>query len=705
VRTPRAARTLSLAILALAAGLLLPGSGGALIQAGAPGVSILAQNGFGERDNSYAWSMSWFNGKLYVGTGRDEQCVEEQTLQHYFPLLNAYSTNPSTDVRCPPNAYKMDLRAEIWQYTPQAHSWRMVYRAPATQPNPQQPSQRVASDIGYRGMVEYSEPHGRSALFAAGLTADEYLPRLLVHHPPRILRSFDGVHWKPLLLPSVVVHFPGGNVRPMGFRSLLVWKRRLFVTATPDLTGDGALFEVTRLWSKHPGLVQVSPRTLDIFEIAQFDGDLYLGCGSAKSGYSVWRTDGRHGFHFTPVVTGGAGRGSVMTSVVSMHVYRDRLYVGASGWYNQNTLPLSELIRIQSNGSWTLVVGNPRTLPSGRIVYPISGLNDGFDSLFNSHFWRMAVQAGGLYLGTNNWAYLIKTDAKYAWFTELITGALGYQLWVTCDGVDWFPVTRDAFGIGEYDFGARTLQPAPNGQSLYVGSADQAQGTKIVVDNDPVCSSLVNVARRVAPPRALVADAGRRGTLLSWEPSRSAKRYEVLAAAEHATTLYLKAPPTMPSGFQSEGATPKVVDPGTAGGVPVTLTVPGGFEPVASTSSSHYVAHRRGKYVYTVVAENAAGEASGPSNIQLVPEPEPPPTFGSVALALSPSRATVARADGGSQQQRLLAAAQAAWHRGDRARALREIQRLGAVSAQNEQLSALIVRLQRALQYSQVPGA
>ena len=95
-----------------------------------------------------------------------------------------------------------------------------------------------------------------------------------------------------------------------------------------------------------------------------------------------------------------------------MHVYRDRLYVGASGWY-QNTLPKSEMIRIAPDGQWTLVVGNPRKLPNGQIAYPTSGLDDGFDSLFNAHFWRMADFGGGLYVGTNSWASSSKaTKAK-----------------------------------------------------------------------------------------------------------------------------------------------------------------------------------------------------------------------------------------------------------------------------------------------------
>ncbi len=184
-----------------------------------------------------------------------------------------------------------------------------------------------------------------------------------------------------------------------------------------------------------------------------FHGDLYVGCGNATSGYSVWEASGEDR-PFVPIITGGAGRGAEITSVVSMHVFRDRLYVGASGWY-QNTLPKSEMIRIAPDGQWTLVVGNPRKLPNGQIAYPTSGLDDGFDSLFNAHFWRMADFGGGLYVGTNSWADLVKGYKGRGWLGDLLTGAAGYQLWSTCDGEDWFPVTRNAFGDGEYDFGAQ----------------------------------------------------------------------------------------------------------------------------------------------------------------------------------------------------------------------------------------------------------
>jgi len=680
------------------------------------GIQTLAQNGFGERDNSYAWSMDWFKGKLYVGTGRDVLCVEDQTTQFYDTFLNYYNTDPQADVHCPGDPYDMRLRAQIWQYTPARRSWKMVYRAPARTINPAQPRSRVASDIGYRGMVTYADRSGRTALYAAGLTADEYLPQLLKTHPPRILRSYDGVHWHALRLPAVTVNFPYGSLHPMGFRSLLEWKGRLFVTATPDLTGDGALFEVTRPWSQHPGLVQVSPPNLDIFEIAKFDGRLYVGCGNAKTGYSVWETSG-HGqevgdlyapypFVFRPVVTGGAGRGAAVTSVVSMQAYKNALYVGASGWYNKNTNPLSELIRIRHDGSWALVVGKPRRLEDGSTAYPVSGLEDGFGSLFNAHFWRMASSAGGLYVGTNSWSYLLKASPGNAWLGDIIAPVAGYQLWATCDGQDFFPVTRDAFGHSEFDFGARTLAAGgPGNEELFLGSANHAQGTTVLDDREPVCSALINRRARASAPRALLASAVRGGTLLSWKPVPSAVRYEVLAARELTATLYLTPPPTLPNGFQLEGALPKVSEPGAPGSVPVTLSMPGGFEPVAETESP-YVVRPPGNYVYQVVGVNSAGMRSAPSNVQVVPEPEPAATFGSLEQAAAPSGGGSARTAGRSPLARQLQAADAAYERGDRRGALALLRRLRSSGpGKGEEWAMLAERLERVIEYSSVEAA
>jgi hypothetical protein len=671
--------------------------------------SVIVKDGFGESANSFAWSMGWFEGKLYVGTGRDVLCVENETSQFFVPLEQKYSINPSLNVHCPSNPYEMNLRAEIWQYTPATKRWRLVYRSP-TEQNPLEPKLRVATDIAYRGMLTYKDTQGRTALYAAGVSADEYLPSLLVSHPPQILRSYDGVHWQALNLPRVVVHFPGGNVRPMGFRSLVVWRNHLFVTATPDLTGDGALFEITRPWSQHPGLIQVSPPNLDIFEAVTFHGDLYVGCGSEQSGYSVWEASAEDR-PFRPVITGGAGRGALITSVVSMHVYRDALYVGSSGWY-QNTLPQSEMIRIAPDGQWTLVVGDPRKLPNGETAYPTSGLDDGFNSLFNAHFWRMAVYEGGLYVGTNSWAYLVKGYKGRGWLGDLVADAAGYQLWATCEGEDWYPITRDAFGDGEYSFGARTLQPGGKDEDeLYIGSANVAQGTMVVDDRESACSSGLNGPRGIPAPSAMIAEAAAKGkgTLLSWKRSPAAVRYEVLAASEINLTLYLQPLPTYPDGFPFEGAEPILSSPETPGSLPVTVSEAGEFEPVGTTSNSFFVAPGDRHRVYEVIAENAAGERSGPSNIQIVPTPEPAPTFAGLGGAIGSASfggASEARVSTTSPVQRALDEAQAAWDRGEHGVALRDVRRLQATATpQHGELSALLTRLERRIQYASAAGA
>jgi hypothetical protein len=696
------------ALLALAALVVLACATSPPSVAGEPGVNVLAKDGFGERDNSFAWAMGWFKHKLYVGTGRDVLCVEDETTQFFVPLEQKYTTSPSVNVRCPSSPYEMNLRADIWQYTPKTHRWKRVYVSP-TERNPKDLKLPVAKDIAYRGMADYRE-YGKEALFAAGVSADEYLPSLLKTRPPRILRSFDGVHWEALHLPSVIVHFPEGNIRPMGFRTLLVWKGHLYVTATPDLTGNGSLFEITNPMSGHPHLVQVTPPSLNVFEAVTFHGDLYVGCGSEKTGYSVWEASGEHR-PWVPIVTGGAGRGNVVTSVVSMHVYRDRLYVGASGWY-QNTLPQSEMIRVSPDGAWTLVVGNPRKLPSGATAYPTSGLDDGFDSLFNAHFWRMGVLGGGLYVGTNSWADLLK-NGKLSWLEDLISYSSGYQLWATCDGNDFFPVTRNAFGTGEYNFGARNLVKGsgPNGEELFIGSANVAGGTTIYDVHESICSAGINEAREVPAPGAMIAEtpAKAKGTLLSWEPSRSAVRYEVLAANETNLTVYLQPQPSLtPDPFQFEGAQPILTSPETPGALPVNISLPGPFEPVGTTSDSYFVAPSDAHRVYEVLAENADGQTSEPSNIQIVPTPEPAPTFGSVRAAIGAPGPLGGKAAAASVSaaRRLLDSAQSAWGRGDRSAALADLHRLRSLQGgQQDELSALAVRLERELEYGEGAGA
>ena len=259
---------------------------------------------------------------------------------------------------------------------------------------------------------------------------------------------------------------------------------KLFVTLAPSLTGDGVLEEYD------PGtdtFHQVSDPNLRVFELEQFNNYLYAGLGSDDTGYGLAKSDmsGTAPYTFTPIIDKGAGRGRTIASVVSMHVFKDRLYVGASGW-NTSILPSSELIRVDPDDSWQLVVGKARNTPAG-FKFPISGFPDGFGNIFNAHFWRMEDHGDGpadnLFLGTNDFSWLLK---EIPWLDPLIKQQYGFDIYSSNNGVFWSLVTKDAFQH-PFDFGARTFATTPPGSPLgaaFIGSANHAEGTRIfaVVD-------------------------------------------------------------------------------------------------------------------------------------------------------------------------------------------------------------------------------
>jgi hypothetical protein len=437
--------------------------------AGALNMPVIAKGGFGQRQNSYAWSMAWFKGALYVGTARDAACVERATIAFYYPWGSYYTTHPDNGVSCPPSIDDADLRAEIWRYTPRNGRWTLVYRSP-TVPNPEAPGRRIARDIGYRGMVVFRDG-GRSALFVGGLTADEFIPELAKRFPPRILVTTDGKHFDAVKGSPGVIHDTLGPRRPIGFRAMTVFDGRLYVTASRSLTGDGVVLRVDNPGGTSPRFTQVSPSRLSVFELATLDGHLYAGTGDSENGYGVWRTDGGRALRWQPVITDGAGRGATVTSVVSMATYRGDLYVGASGW-GSSAFPSSELIRIAPSGTWDVVVGNARSV-DGIVKAPLSGLGDGFGNPFNNHFWRMEVDRGALLLGTNDWSWSLN---GLPGVSPLVSSEFGFDLYGTCDGNDWWVATRDGFGR-PWDFGVRTMVSSPVG--LFLGTTNLIQGTTI----------------------------------------------------------------------------------------------------------------------------------------------------------------------------------------------------------------------------------
>lgn len=701
--------------VALLAGLAAAVAGRADVSVSNTAVNVLAQNGFGNYRNSYSWSMAWFKGKLYVGTGRQEACVEDLTVDYYLVVSGRYKTNPLPATHCPRNPNNMDLRAQIWQYTPHTGRWRMVYQSPVER-NPRAKGHRyIARDIAYRGMVVY-----KGRLVVGDVTPNEFNPQLAQRHPPVLLVTSDGRHFSAIPATGVIERTPHGVQRPMGFRSLTVWHDRLYMTMTPTITGDGTVFELERPFGHRPTFRQVLPPWLDVFEIQVYNGSLYIGTGSRTTGYGVYRLSGRFPssrargrsarvhYHITPVVTYGAGRGPEITSVVSMHVFHNWLYVGASGWYNPQNTPFTEMIRINPRGHWDVVAGITRRA-EGKVKAPLSGLGDGFYNTFTAHFWRMTTFHGALLVGTNDWSWLVQKaypGLNPPWMAGIIQSALsgefGFDMWASCNGIDFFPVTRDAFG-NMYDFGARDLVTTPGG--LFIGSANQAQGTKVWNMQVSPCQSfvprtLVNGTRgpALATPQAVFTDSQRAGTVISWNRSAGATRYEVTRASYLNIPLTVAPPIIMPNGFAPENEDPDIVRPGTPGATQDEIPVPQAFVPVGTTTSTYFVDRHASpgrRYLYQVIALGAAGRRSAASAVQSAPDPRPTPTFQQVVSALPPKLTSFGSI--------MPAYATSRVHH-DRAGMLRVLTRLLRSVGATSDTGILIQRLERRIEYAGLAG-
>jgi hypothetical protein len=643
-----------LAAFLLAGAVLAPSAAGAQ----APMPQLIAHHGFGDRENSYSWSMAWFKGKLYVGTGRNVVCVESAVSQFYFQSEQFYTENPFLNVHCAPDPYDLDLRAEIWEYTPQTGRWRRVFRSPADIPNPRARGKFLARDIAFRGMTVMRDRRGRKALFVSGVTSNEYVPEIARRHPPRLLRTFDGRRFHDISR-LLVVKRSGGfpSRRPMGYRGLKVWRDQLFVVASTSLTGDGAVFRVRNPFGRKGRFTQVTPTDMHVFELETFGGDLYVGTGSYEDGYGVYRTRRTSApFEFEPVVTGGAGIGSKMVSVLAMHPFRDQLYVAAVSWANwEKEFPTTELIRVSRNGRFEVVTGWPRPGPDGQLLAPISGLPPGFGNIFNAHIWRMIDKDGALYAGTLDLSGFFQGSEQWApeWsplIEPVLSFEYGFDLWASCDGVDWVPVTRTAFDRDpKFDFGVRGLAAARRG--FFIGSANHAFGTDVWRDRRRPCASRSGARRARASgtagqaPRHLLTDVQQDGTVVSWERSGPGVRYRVERAEYVEAPLSLRSPAGLPSGVWPEPAATQPAPAGAPGSLDVQVPVRTRPTVLGTTTRPYFVDRTRRpgtRYEYQVFAEANGRERDVPSNVQVVPDPRPPATFDQLEDATSGLRASAA---------------------------------------------------------------
>ena len=596
----------------------------------APGLPLLEKDfaqvneqGFGDRNNSWAWSMQWWRGKLYVGTSRAEECTTMAALALQLDIPGLYPpTDP--DVECTASPQDLPLQAEIWRYTPETATWERVFQSPNDVEIPDHPGKFVARDMGFRGMTVFTEADGTEALYVSGVTSNPFNPGV---PPPRILRSTDGVNFQPV--PQDPGTFLGDlGDRQASFRDLVVYKGRLYVVNGP-IQGSGALLEAENPAGGNDNFRPVTPEGMRIMGYAPFNGYLYLGVVDVSQGFSVVKTDaaGTPPYDLVPVITnGGFLRPLPSTQVLNMREFQGRLYMG--------TDKPAEVYRINPDDTWDLIVGTPRETPEG-MKYPLSGMDRGFDYFLNQHVWRMQDHEGWLYIGT--------MDASTAWRTvpfvgDLVKPHMGFDLFATRDGWHYTMITRTGFG-SMFDYGVRTFASTPFG--LFLGTANEYYGTGIYqgVPGEvyefylPIVQASGNStgetmrlstfpsrvnsrrlsSRVLAPPQRLMAES-HNGVVLSWDSPYRATRFRIFRS-------------TFTSAHELRIAN---VEPGASFAEP--------FSEVGVTNQSFFVdtTVQAGKYYhYYVQAEDIDGAVSQPSNLVRAPSLFPEVTFDSLEDVLA----------------------------------------------------------------------
>ncbi|MFQ5737872.1 MAG: hypothetical protein ACE5JX_02585, partial [Acidobacteriota bacterium] len=346
----------------------------------------IAPQGFGDLQNSAAWSMFWWKNRLYVGTNRSWLCWSAAVAHSEIPFFPYPPDDP--DAPCTPDPVDLPLRAEIWRYTPSTVIWERVFQSPEDVPVPGQAGKFTSPEVGFRGMMAFTEPDGTEALYVTTTAPKGINPDT---GPPRILRSTDGTNFEAIPQdPGTVL----GDLDRPSLRGMAVFKDRFYVVAG-GLNGSGAVLEATDPAGGNDNFRQITPDGLEVFELEVFNGFLYLGTNDRgvprAGGYTIVKTDatGEPPYALTTVVDqGGFLPDLPARSVVSMFVFGDSLYAGT------NRFP--ELLRIHPDDTWDLLVGTPRLTPTGW-KFPLSGFDAGFDWLFNIHMWRMQSHQGVLY--------------------------------------------------------------------------------------------------------------------------------------------------------------------------------------------------------------------------------------------------------------------------------------------------------------------
>lgn len=440
--------------------------------------------------NNYAWSMTELAGFLYVGTARN------------IPY-SIFANKVFGDIPPPPELTPQNpvLAGEIWRRPSDGSgSWERVYRTPD-----------IYDNLGFRFMITYTTPDGETAIYAGALTLT---PNLFM------LKSTDGLNWRQLET----------DIEGFSTRYMAEHRGKLYMGALP-LMGQAATqlyssfdpeqdgWEVVDIYG-HP---DKNPRgNVDL--LLSYNNHLYVGT-ARHTGFELWRTLGAEPEkdQWRLVVDKGAGDAR-NEHPWAIAIFREHIYLGTAieaGILSINpdqqlVLPKGfDLIRIDKNDRWELVVGGNPVVPTepetGSRGMPLSGFSSGFGNISNAYCWQLQAQGEELYLGTFSWSVLIPpfipllpailtnllgssraghSEASRTCLDNLLQALarllmklgrwfFGFDLWKTRDGIHWLPVSLNGLG-NPHNYGVRMLYLAENG-NLFLGTANPFDGLEVLL--------------------------------------------------------------------------------------------------------------------------------------------------------------------------------------------------------------------------------
>jgi hypothetical protein len=468
--------------------------------------------------NSYPWSMVFFNGSLYMGTGRFETDVIQGTTQG---------------------------TAEIWRYTPGAlgagsiaGTWTRVFKFTTLTPLVNLPR-----DLGYRWMT-VCDVGGTSRLYVSS-----FGPGGLGGPAGNILWSANGTTWN-------LVSTTGFPQNTYGFRSLVCMpnpaspSNKLLVAAPvgwvsiqtstfdTDRTLDPARMAIANsnpagggTWSPYslqPMGGAAEPNNNSFFTIYHWasQNKLVAGVTNDVSGAQVWTTSGCSSFPctqtqlnnaWTKIINNGAGRPLRAPNLASNAIVSDLqelngdLYIAYSVTAGERVL--AELIRLRPphpdfpafpNGRWDVIIGEPRLnvtttnpMPAGFVcghpLQDLDGVGGANDcpptALMGAGIGPKAASPAGPFTDGNQfyiWRLYTYTDTTtgVAKPPRLFLGTLqgfggagvpGFDIYASLDGVDWKQITGDGLGYlsptGRSEIGGmRSIAASPHG--LFIGGTN-----------------------------------------------------------------------------------------------------------------------------------------------------------------------------------------------------------------------------------------